>query len=88
MTSTDNRRNGRLLIFAAIAAALLAVVLWSKADQDAEHDRITAGYTEALGGGPADEAEADHTASLAAGGLAAVLFLGGIILVATAPSED
>lgn len=84
---TDNRRrNGRLLVIAAIAIMLLAVVLWGKAEQDADKDQLAADYTEALGGA-ADEVKADHTGSFALAGLGAVLFLSGVILVSQAPPE-
>lgn len=83
----DNRRTGRLLITAAIMAALVAVLLWSKAEQDADQEQLAEDYSEALGGGRAEDVEADHTGAFALGGLGAVLFLGGIVLVATAPAD-
>jgi preprotein translocase subunit SecG len=85
---TDHRVTGRTLITIAIAVALLTVILWQKATQDADDERIEESYRAISEGRPIPEGSTDRTLPLAAGGVAAVLFLGGIILVATTNREE
>lgn len=88
MTDDAKRRWGAALIATAAVLAVACLVLWTRGTRDADREALTAEYEAAITGRPYEEPEADRTAPLALGAIAAVAFLGGIILLATArPSE-
>lgn len=68
---------GGWLVAAALVLALAAVVLWTRESRQADRERQTA----VLAGRPVPDE--DRTLPLAAAGTAGVLFLGGVILVAS-----
>lgn len=88
MTEHGKRAAGIWLIVLAVILAIAAAVLWSDASDEAAADQLANEYAEALGGEPASEVEPDRAPALAGGGVAAVLFLGGVILLAGSRPDD
>jgi hypothetical protein len=81
-------RVGFWMICAAVVLAVAAVVMWNNGTADAEDDRLTEGFRASIAGQPADDIDPDRTGPLAAAGVGAVLFLGGIVLVASRSSDS
>lgn len=88
MTDQAKRTAGMTLVLAAVVLAVAALLLWQKASDDAEHDQLVDEYVAVLGGGPAEEVDADRTLPIAVAGLAAVSFVGGVIFLATSRPDD
>lgn len=88
MTREGKRTAGVLLLVVAALLAVGAVVLWGKASDDAEADRLEAGYTQAITGEAVEADDANRVPSLALAGVAAVSFLGGVIFLAASGHDD
>jgi hypothetical protein len=88
MTSPTRRGIGVALVASAAVLVALALVLWTRASDDAEAATLADQYAEVLGAGPAEEVEPDRTPALLAGGVAAVLFVSGVVVLATTPRDD
>lgn len=88
MTNTARHAIALGLIVSAVVLVALALVLWTRASDDAEAVELTDQYAEVLGSGPAEEVEPDRTPAMLAGGVAAVLFVSGVVVVTTTPRDD
>lgn len=85
----NKRTAGAALIGAAVLLVVVAGIWWSKQSSDLEYDHevweLEVVMGARLGNPPPDEPEAKRTGPVALGVLAAVLFIGGVILVAAPP---
>jgi len=73
MADTDtHKRIGWWLLTLAGILTIATVLLWQKADQDAENERITAAYEAAITGVETDEPEPDRTPALITLGAAGI----------------
>lgn len=83
----DRRQIGTALLVLAAALWIGAWWMWSNRQEQADHDRRVAAYTESLTGRDLDEVGADPAAPIAIGVLGAVAAISGVIvLVSERPS--
>jgi hypothetical protein len=86
------RRNLTVGLFAvAVVLAVVGLVLWDKASSDAENDRVTAQFTNAIlneDGSVArvsDNIDPNRTPAIAAFVVAGLALVSGVIVVSTTP---
>lgn len=85
MTNAAKRKAATLLLALALAAIIVGGLLWSKANNDADHQQRVNAYAIELGTPPSvlDSAEPDHTPALALFALSGVAVVCATILFAT-----
>jgi hypothetical protein len=89
VTDQAKRTTATWLIIAAVALAMVAGVLWQRANTQAEEDNRVAELTAILSEETFYEpVEPNHAPSIVVGVVAGVSFLGGIILLAGSRPED
>lgn len=86
MSAAARRTLAVALIVGAAVLAVVALLLWKQASDDADADALANDYAEASGADPFLDEDPDRTPALVAGGVAAVLFIAGVIVIAAAPS--
>lgn len=79
-TDTHKRIGWWLLTLAGILT-IATVLLWQKADQDAENERITAAYEAAITGGEPAEPEPNRTPALITLGTAGITVICATLLL-------
>jgi hypothetical protein len=82
---TDRRRAATAMIVASVLLALCAFLLWAKASRDAKDENLTRDFAEAISGQPLDDVEPNRAPALTAATVGGLLFLGGVILLASTP---
>lgn len=85
----DNRRIGALLIGAGVLVAVLGLVLWNNENERVNDEQVQQDLTAAfLGQQSPGEIEPNRSGPYFAFGVAALLFLSGVIFMATARPVD
>lgn len=83
------RRTGAVLVGLALCLVMAAAGWWAWENSDSrEYDREVDALAGAFSGGAYDEAGPNATVSLVLAGLGAVLFLGGMVLIAAPPDRS
>lgn len=84
----DRAIAARVLIVSGVVLAALAWFLWQRASDAAERENRVDRLVAAIDGERFDENEPDRAGPTAVGAIAGVMFLSGVILAASSPSQQ
>lgn len=83
----SRRHIGAALLISALVLVGAALVMWGAASDAAEKDQLAEEYRAAINGGPVEDIDPNRAGPIAIGATAAVLFLSGVVVLATSPSD-
>lgn len=76
------RQIGAALIAASLLFALAAFLLWRSSSESQESEQLAEEYRAAIVGTAPEDVTANRVPALAAAGVSAVIFLGGVVVLA------
>lgn len=88
MTNAQRRGTAAAMIAAAIFCLIAAGYLWQHESAQADDAQLVEEYRAAIDGDFPEDIEPDRVPAIALGAVAAVVFLGGILLFALTPAPD